>query len=105
MDKDTRTMIEAAAFRGLVSHLQLRNDVQNIDLMNLAGFFRNCLSKWFLSAATEIGVDVDYDEAREVIYGMSFEEWKKLYQTEATPEQKDTFEQTKSMHAVISGHQ
>ena len=105
MDKDTRTMIEAAAFRGLVSHLQLRNDVQNIDLMNLAGFCRNCLSKWFLSAATEIGVDVDYDEAREVIYGMSFEEWKKLYQTEATPEQKDTFEQTKSMHAVISGHQ
>ena len=104
MDKDTRTMIEAAAFRGLVSHLQLRNDVQNIDLMNLAGFCRNCLSKWFLSAAAEIGVDVDYDEAREVIYGMSFEEWKKLYQTEATPEQKDIFEQTKSMHAVISGH-
>ena len=104
MDKDTRTMIEAAAFRGLVSHLQLRNDVQNIDLMNLAGFCRNCLSKWFLSAAVEIGVDVDYDEAREIIYGMSFEEWKTIHQTEATPEQKDTFEQTKSMHAVISGH-
>ena len=100
----TETELQAAAFRRLVAHLQERTDVQNIDLMNLAGFCRNCLSKWFLSAATEIGVDVDYDEAREVIYGMSFEEWKTIHQTEATPEQKDTFEQTKSMHAVISGH-
>ena len=104
MDKDTRIKIEAAAFRELVSHLQRRNDVQNIDLMNLAGFCRNCLSKWLRAAAQGNGVDLDYDEARDMIYGMSFPEWKRLYQEEATPEQKQTFEQTKPLHALISGH-
>ncbi len=104
MDKDTRTKIEAAAFRGLVSHLQRRNDVQNIDLMNLAGFCRNCLSKWLRAAAEGNSVNLDYDEARDMIYGMSFREWQRLYQKEATPEQKQIFEQTKPLHALISGH-
>ena len=68
--------IEAAAFRGLIMHLQKRTDVQNIDVMNLAGFCRNCLSKWYLAAADDRGLEMDYDEAREVVYGMSYEEWK-----------------------------
>ena len=104
MDQDNQTKIEAAAFRGLISHLQRRNDVQNIDLMNLAGFCRNCLSKWFLAAAKENNVDLNYDEALDLIYGMSFKEWKRLYQTKATPEQKQTFEKTRPLHALISGH-
>lgn len=104
MDQQTRLELEAAAFRGLVEHLQKRTDVQNIDLMNLAGFCRNCLSKWYLSAAKERGVDMDYDQAREVIYGMPFEEWKRKYQREASEEQKRRFEETKPLHADISGH-
>ena len=104
MDKDTRTMIEAAAFRGLVSHLQLRNDIQNIDLMNLAGFCRNCLSKWYQAAAGERGLDMTYDEAREIVYGMPYGEWKDKYQTESSDQQKQLFEDTKPLHASISGH-
>lgn len=104
MDTTTKEKIEAAAFRGLVEHLQRRSDVQNIDLMNLAGFCRNCLSKWYLAAATDTGLDMNYDQAREVIYGMTTDEWKRDYQHEATPEQKNQFEETKSLHAVISGH-
>jgi hypothetical protein len=104
MEKDTLLKIEAAAFRSLVQHLQRRNDVQNIDLMNLAGFCRNCLSKWFLSAAAEHGVDLNYDDSREIIYGMPFNNWKKSYQNEATSEQKKEFEETKYLHAVISNH-
>ena len=88
MDDDTRTALEAAAFRTLVAHLRERADVQNIDLMNLAGFCRNCLSKWYRAAAEERGVGMDYDEAREIVYGMPYEEWKALHQTEATPEQR-----------------
>jgi len=80
MDKQTQTELEAAAFRRLVAHLQERKDVQNIDLMNLAGFCRNCLSKWYLAAAEDQGVEMDYDAAREYIYGMSYDEWKQKYQ-------------------------
>lgn len=87
MDEKTRTELEAAAFRRLVEHLRSRTDVQNLDLMNLAGFCRNCLSKWYLAAAEEHGVELDYDTARTIIYGMPYEEWKRKYQREATPEQ------------------
>jgi len=104
MDQQTRTELEAAAFRGLIEHLQRRTDVQNIDLMNLAGFCRNCLSKWYMAAAKEKGIEMNYDEAREVIYGMPFEDWKNNYQKEASPEQLEQFESTKSLHAFISGH-
>lgn len=104
MDQQTKTELEAAAFRGLVEHLQRRTDVQNIDLMNLAGFCRNCLSKWYMAAAKEKGVELSYDEAREVIYGMPFNEWKSRYQKEASAEQLEAFEKTKPQHAFISGH-
>ncbi len=87
MDEQTRIEIEAAAWRKMVAHLQKRTDVQNIDLMNLAGFCRNCMSKWYLSAANERGESMDYDQAREVIYGMSYNDFKSQYQTEATAEQ------------------
>ena len=92
MDDDTRTALEAAAFRTLVAHLRKRPDVQNIDLMNLAGFCRNCLSKWYRAAAEERGVGMDYDQAREIVYGMPYEEWKARHQTEATPEQRATWD-------------
>ncbi|WP_428623231.1 DUF1244 domain-containing protein [Sedimenticola sp.] len=104
MDDKTRIELEAAAFRGLVGHLRERSDVQNIDLMNLAGFCRNCLSKWYLAAAKEQGLAMDYDAAREAIYGMPYSEWQRQYQQEATAEQKDQFERTKPLHAKISGH-
>ncbi len=104
MDNDTRTRIEAAAFRRLVAHLQLRNDVQNIDLMNLAGFCRNCLSKWYLAAAEEEGVELDYAQALTQVYGMPYAEWKALNQTPATEQQMRTYELTKPLHADISGH-
>jgi uncharacterized protein len=82
MDETTRTEIEAAAFRRLVEHLRERTDVQNIDLMNLAGFCRNCLSTWYLEAADERGVPLTKDAAREIVYGMRYEDWKAKYQTE-----------------------
>ena len=104
MDKQKRIEIEAAAFRGLVKHLQNRTDVQNIDLMNLAWFCRNCLSKWFLAASIEQNVNLNYEEAREIIYGLSYPEWKKKYQSSASEEQKNKFEETKFLHAKISGH-
>ncbi len=87
--------IEAAVFRRLLQHLDSRKDVQNIELMNLAGFCRNCLSKWYMAAAAEEGVEVDYDAARERVYGMPYGEWKNKYQTEATAEQLAAFEQHK----------
>ncbi|HET8807689.1 MAG TPA: DUF1244 domain-containing protein [Methylophaga sp.] len=80
MDKQIQTELEAAAFRRLLAHLQERTDVQNIDLMDLAGFCRNCLSKWYLAAAEEKGVEMDYDSAREYVYGMSYNDWKAKYQ-------------------------
>lgn len=104
MDNDTRIKAEAAAFRGLVAHLQERKDVQNIDLMNLSGFCRNCLAKWYMAAANDLGEAVDYDTAREAIYGMPFSEWKEKHQGKATDEQIKTFEETKPLHAKISGH-
>ena len=87
--------IEAAAFRRLLEHLDSRKDVQNIELMNLAGFCRNCLSKWYLAAAQEQGVDLDYEQARERVYGMPYGEWKAKYQTEASAEQLASFAQNK----------
>ncbi|MFB1487087.1 MULTISPECIES: DUF1244 domain-containing protein [unclassified Thiocapsa] len=104
MDDNTKTQIEAAAFRGLVEHLQRRTDVQNIDLMNLAGFCRNCLSKWYMNAAAERGVEMSYDQAREAIYGMPYADWKTRYQQEATAEQSRLFEETQPLHAFVSGH-
>ena len=104
MDKQTRTELEAAAFRGLVEHLRKRTDVQNIDLMNLAGFCRNCLSKWYLAAAQERGIDISDEDAREAVYGMPYGEWKDKYQEKATDEQLKKFEETKPLHAEISGH-
>ena len=98
MDKQTQTELEAAAFRRLVEHLRERTDVQNIDLMNLAGFCRNCLSKYYLAAAEERGVDLDYDQAREIVYGMPYSEWKAKYQTEASSEQKAAFEKQSHDH-------
>lgn len=91
MDDQTRTEIEAAAFRRLVQHLDENKDVQNIDLMNLAGFCRNCLSKWYRAAAEDKGIEMDYEEAREIIYGMPYAEWKARYQEEATAEQQAAF--------------
>jgi hypothetical protein len=91
MDDKTRTEIEAAAFRRLVEHLRERTDVQNIDLMNLAGFCRNCLSKWYRAAASERGEEVSDPAAREVVYGMPYDEWKAKYQREATPDQAKQF--------------
>lgn len=80
MDDILRTELEAAAFRQLVSHLREHTEVQNIDLMNLAGFCRNCLSKWYLAAAKERGVEMDYEQAKEIVYGMPYSEWKEKYQ-------------------------
>lgn len=104
MDETTRTKLEAAAFRGLVEHLQKRTDVQNIDLMNLSGFCRNCLSKWYMNAATDEGVEMDYDQAREIVYGMPFDAWKKSHQQPASEEQMQQFEATRTLHADVSGH-
>lgn len=92
MDEKTRTELEAAAFRRLVEHLRTRSDVQNLDLMNLAGFCRNCLSNWYREAAEKKGVVMSKDRSRELIYGMPYDEWKEKYQTEATPEQLKKFE-------------
>ena len=88
-DRDTE--IEAAVFLRLLAHLDERKDVQNIDLMNLAGFCRNCFSKWYMAAANERGLEMDYDAARERIYGMPYSEWKEKYQKEASPEQLKKF--------------
>ncbi len=101
LDERTRTELEAAAFRTLVEHLRKRTDVQNIDLMNLAGFCRNCLAKWYAAAAQERGLSLDYEQAREIIYGMPYAEWKARYQKEATPEQQATFEKA---FAATHGH-
>ncbi len=98
IDPKTQTELEAAAFRRLVSHLRERTDVQNIDLMNLAGFCRNCLSNWYQDAANEQGLDLDKSSAREIVYGMPYGEWKAKHQTEATDEQKAAFESSHPGH-------
>jgi hypothetical protein len=91
MDETTRTELEAGAFRRLLAHLRERTDVQNIDLMNLAGFCRNCLSKWYLAEAEARGVPLSDPEARNIVYGMPYEEWKAKYQKEEGPAQKAGF--------------
>ena len=89
MDKQTQTELEAAAFRKLVAHLRERTDVQNIDLMNLAGFCRNCLSRWYREAAEERKIPLSDPDARKIVYGMPYDEWKAKYQKEATPAQAE----------------
>ncbi|NBC31996.1 MAG: DUF1244 domain-containing protein [Alphaproteobacteria bacterium] len=96
MDDQTRTELEAAAFRRLVQHLRNRTDVQNIAMMDLAGFCRNCLSQWYSEAAQERGLDLDYEAARTIVYGMPYPDWKAKYQTDATPEQLAAFEKHKA---------
>ena len=94
MDEQTQIELEAAAFRRLQKHLmEDRRDVQNIDMMNLAGFCRNCLSRWYQEAANERGIEMDKDAGREAFYGMPFSEWKANYQTDASQEQQDAFEE------------
>ncbi len=92
IDDALRTELEAAVFRRLVAHLRERSEVQNIDLMNLAGFCRNCLAKWYAAAAAERGLGLGYEDAREIVYGMPYEEWKRRHQKPASPEQIATFE-------------
>lgn len=99
MNDEQRVQLEAAAFRRLVSHLQNRTDVQNIDLMNLSGFCRNCLSKWYKEEADLKGLDIDKEAAREIVYGMPYSDWKSKYQSEATPEQQKSFEENKPKDA------
>lgn len=98
LDPATREALEAAAFRRLLEHLRSRTDVQNIDLMNLAGFCRNCLSRWYREAAEARGIALSDAEAREIIYGMPYEEWRAKYQKEATPGQKAAFEKARAAH-------
>lgn len=94
LDDQQRRDFEAAAFRTLVEHLRKRTDVQNIDLMNLGGFCRNCLSNWYREAAEEAGVEMSKDESREIIYGMPYNEWRDRHQTEATPEQQEALKKS-----------
>ena len=104
MTKDQQTQVEAAAFRSLIAHLQARSDVQNINLMTLAGFCRNCLSKWYSAAAKQQEPDFDYATAQKYVYGMSIESWKRDHQTSASDEQMQRFEDSKPLHAKISGY-
>jgi uncharacterized protein len=92
MEQQTQTELEAAAFRRLLNHLQTHTEVQNIDLMILADFCRNCLAKWYLAAAQEQQVEIDYEQAREIVYGMPYSEWKEKYQQQATAEQLAAYE-------------
>ena len=98
IDDATRTELEAAAFRRLVEHLRARTEVQNIDLMNLAGFCRNCLSNWYQDAAAEAGLAIGKDEAREIVYGMPYEEWRALHQREASPDAAAAFQRARQAH-------
>jgi len=95
IDPATETELQAAAYRKLVEHLRQRSDVQNIDLMNMAGFCRNCLANWFQEAANQKGLSMDKDQAREIVYGMPYKEWQAKNQKEATPEQKAAYEKAK----------
>ncbi len=104
MDQNKLNAIQAEAFRNLIAHLQNRKDAQNIDLMNLAGFCRNCLSKWTLAASDKLDGGLDYDAALEMVYGMPYSEWKANHQPKATEEQLALFNSTKPLHAEISGH-
>ena len=95
LDETTRTELEAAAFRRLVQHLRERTDVQNIDMMNLAGFCRNCLANWYQDAAKEKGIGLEKSQAREIVYGMPYETWCAKFQTEASQEKKAAFEKNR----------
>jgi len=98
MDDKTRIELEAAVYRRLVEHLRGRTDVQNIDLMNLAGFCRNCLSNWMKEAADAKGLAMSKDESREIVYGMPFDEWRNKYQKEASADRKEAFEKSRPRH-------
>ena len=98
MDKTSTTELEAAAFRRLVAHLQNRTDVQNIDMMNLSGFCRNCMSRWYRQAAEDRNIKMTETQARAIVYGMEYADWKAQYQTEATAEQKTAYEKN---HAAV----
>jgi uncharacterized protein len=98
MDDKTRIELEAAVLRRLIEHLRSRTDVQNIDLMNLAGFCRNCLSNWMKEAADAKGLPMSKDESREIVYGMPFNEWRDKYQKEASSTQKEAFEKSRPRH-------
>ena len=98
MDDKTRIELEAAVYRRLVDHLRSRTDVQNIDMMNLAGFCRNCLSNWMKDAADEKGIAMSKDQSREIVYGMPYEQWRAKYQTEASAEKKAAFEKARPQH-------
>jgi hypothetical protein len=91
MTPEQQMQMEALAWRKLVSHFQKRKDVQNIDLMNMAGFCRNCMSKWLMGGAKDVGIEMDYDQARELVYGMTYDEWKNNHQEKATQEQLDIY--------------
>ena len=99
MGTNSHVELEAAAFRQLIQHLQHHSDVQNIDLMILADFCRNCLAKWYAAAATERGIDVDYEQAREIVYGMPYSEWKDKHQLQATPEQLAAYDAKQKLKA------
>ena len=94
MTETPETALEAAAFRRLVSHLQNRTDVQNIDMMNLAGFCRNCLSRWYREEAAEMGIEIEDSTAREIVYGMDYADWKAQFQTEASAEARAAYDKT-----------
>jgi hypothetical protein len=96
MNEERQTELQAATFRRMVAHLRKRTDVQNIDLMNLAGFCRNCLSRWYMEAAEAEGLSLNKEEAREIVYGEPYDSWKKKYQTEATLEQRAAFEKVEA---------
>ena len=98
IDDPTQTVLEAAAFRRLLEHLRSRTDVQNIDLMNLAGFCRNCLSNWYREAAEAKGIPLSKEESRALVYGMPYDEWQRLYQSDASPEVKAAFEKNRPAH-------
>ena len=98
MDDRTRTELEAAVYRRLVEHLRTRDDVQNIDLMNLAGFCRNCLSNWMKEAADAKGLPMTKDESREIVYGEPYTQWQAKHQKDATPQQKKAFEKAQHQH-------
>ncbi len=102
MDDKTRTEIEAAAFRALVAHLQWRTDVQNIDLMSLSGFCRNCLWKWLKAAADERGVALSKDQAQRAVYGMAYADWKARHQTEASDAQQRAYDSSRPLHSAVS---
>lgn len=104
MTNDQKTEVEAAAFRALIAHLQQRTDTQNIDLMNIAGFCRNCLAKWYSAEAKKIDSSFDLSQAQDYVYGMSYADWKDKYQTKATEEQMQTYQDTADLHAKIEGY-